>query len=192
MDRNNGVFVGIVSSLKDPEGLGRVRVDIPHLADQQSYFARYVAVGNGKDRGFHVIPEIGDEVLVACELGDPRRLFVIGGLWNKKDTKPADDGKPEDNNHRLFRSRSGNMLRFDDTKGKEKIEIFDKTSELKLEIDISGKKIVITSAEGNVELNAPKGTVKVDAKSVEVTATADMKLQASGTVTIKGSTVNIN
>jgi hypothetical protein len=65
-------------------------------------------------------------VLVACEQGDPRRTIVVGGLWSKTDPPPSDDGKKVDNNWRFFRSRSGHLMKFDDTSGAERIEIVER------------------------------------------------------------------
>jgi hypothetical protein len=43
-----------------------------------------------------------------------------------------------------------------------------------------------------VEIGAPQGTFKVNAQTVDIEASGQMKLQASGTMTVQGSPVNIN
>jgi uncharacterized protein involved in type VI secretion and phage assembly len=188
----NGIIVGVVSDLADPERLGRVRVKFPTLEDQESDWARLATPMAGKERGLFLRPEVGDEVLVGFELGDPRRAYVLGSLWNTPDPPPPDDGKAGDNNWRFLRSRSGHVVKLDDTSGAEKIEITGSDDQRRLVFDIANQKIQITCDTGDIEVSAPAGTVKVDAKTVEVSASADMTLKASGTLTIQGATVNIN
>ena len=38
----------------------------------------------GDGRGTYFLPEVGDEVLVGAEAGDPSHLYVLGALWNGK------------------------------------------------------------------------------------------------------------
>ena len=45
-------------------------------------FARLLSA----DRGMYVLPELGDEVLVAFEQGDIAHPYVVGSLWNGTDT----------------------------------------------------------------------------------------------------------
>ena len=74
----------------------------------------------GKDRGFVLIPEVGDEVLVAFEREDLRFPYVLGALWNGKDKPPFanDDGK---NDKRMLKSRKKHYLLFDDgTQGRRR------------------------------------------------------------------------
>ena len=89
--------------------MGRVRVKYPSLDGKiEGWWARMAAPGAGNDRGQLMMPLVGDEVLVAFEHGDVQRPYVIGSLWNGKDT-PGDlvhtDGSYAPP-HRSSRSRS--------------------------------------------------------------------------------------
>lgn len=190
--RENGILIGTVVDLKDPEKLGRVRARLVQYDDEQSCWARLVSPMAGKERGLFLRPEVGDEVLIAFENGDPRRAYILGALWSKVDTPPPDDGQQEKNNWRFIVSRSGHVLRFDDTQGAEKIEVIDKSGSLKLVIDAAGKKIQITCDTGDIELKAPAGAIKLDAKTIEIKSSAGASIEATGPLKIKGSTVDIN
>jgi uncharacterized protein involved in type VI secretion and phage assembly len=191
-DQVNGIIIGLVSDLNDPQSIGRVRVTFPYLGDQVSDWARLVTPMAGKDRGVFFRPEVDDEVLVAFELGDVRRPYILGGLWSTTDTPPPDDGNATDNNWRFIKSRSGHIVKLDDTQGSEKIEIIGSDGERQIVFDIAGKKIQVTCDSGDVEVSASSGNVKVDATTIEIKASGEMKLEAGGTMTISGSTVNIN
>jgi uncharacterized protein involved in type VI secretion and phage assembly len=191
-NKSNGIVVGIVSDLEDPENLGRVQLTYPHLEDQKSQWARLAVPMAGPDRGTFFRPEVNDEVLVAFEHGDERRPYILGSLWNTEDQPPADDGDARKNNWRFIKSRSGHTIKFDDTQGAETIEIIDKNEKQKIIIDSAGEKIQIICVSGDVEISATSGTVNVEAATVEVKASGSMSLEAGGTMTIKGSTVNIN
>lgn len=177
-----GVVIGIVTNNKDPDKLGRVKVKFPWLADDvESFWARPAYPMNGKERGYWWIPEIEDEVLIAFEHGDPNRPYLLGGLYNGVDKPPKthdvtskfggtgyehgaysnsdrdfnDDGN---NDLRFIRSRSGHMFIFDDKASTEKITLTDKTGERRIEIFTDKKKVVITSAgtDGDIELIAER------------------------------------
>ncbi|MBU3967802.1 MAG: phage tail protein [Euryarchaeota archaeon] len=194
-----GVVAGIVTDNKDPDGLGRIKVIIPRISgEDESNWARVISFMAGKERGAFYLPEVDDEVLLAFEYGDINIPYVIGSLWNGKDKPPItnDDGE---NNIRIIKSRSGHIIRLDDTDGKEKIEIVDKTEKNSIIIDSKENKISIKS-EKDIEISAPNGKVTIDAKDIEakssasakIEASSSMDLKASGTLTVKGATVNIN
>jgi uncharacterized protein involved in type VI secretion and phage assembly len=199
-ERLIGVAIGVVTNNKDPDNLGRVRLKFPWFSeDDESAWARVAAPMAGKDRGCVFFPEVEDEVLVAFEHGDMQRPHVIGALWNGVDTMPAEFANDGKNNLRLIKSRSGHLIKLDDTDGAEKIEIIDKTGKNSIVIDTAANSITITT-DKDLVLQAPQGKLSIDAKEVEIKSSAalkieagaDMDIKASGAMNAKGSTVNIN
>jgi uncharacterized protein involved in type VI secretion and phage assembly len=191
-ERENGIVIGIVQDLDDPEKLGRVRVRLPHLTDELTDWSRQATPMGGKDRGLFFRHEVGDEVLVAFEHGDPRRTVVMGALWSKVDPPPADDGNTTENNWRFFRSRSGHLLKFDDTSGSERIEIVGSGGEHKMVIDVSGKKIEISCSSGDMKISAPAGKLSIDADSIEIKAKSSMTIDGGQSLKASATSVAIN
>lgn len=198
-NRFYGVTIGVVTNNQDPEGLGRVKVRLPWLTDDdESHWARVVAPMAGNDRGLYALPEVDDEVLVAFEHGIVEFPYVLGALWNGKDKPPEsnDDGK---NNRRTIKSRSGHIVRLDDSDGAEKIEIVDKTGKNSITFDASANTITIR-ADQDIAIESSNGNLKLSGKGVEITSQGAVKVEASqamdlkarGRMTIKGATVNIN
>jgi uncharacterized protein involved in type VI secretion and phage assembly len=190
--RENGIVIGTVVDLDDPEKLGRVRVQLPQYDDQTTYWARIVSPMAGKQRGFFFRPEPEDEVLIGFENGDPRRAYVLGSVWSKIDPPPPRDGNEPQNNLRLIVTRANHIVRFDDTAGAEKIEIIAKGGKQKIVVDPVAGKVTIECSSGDVEVSAPTGTFKVAAKTVDIQATAQATFKGTSGVTIEGATVNIN
>ena len=87
-----GVYPALVTDIKDPEGQGRVKVKLPWSPDTggaaYEAWARLATLMGGKGRGSWFIPDPDDEVLIVFEAGDPRRPYVVGGLWNGSDAPP--------------------------------------------------------------------------------------------------------
>ena len=177
-----GVVIGVVEDLNDPEGLGRVQVKIPHLGDEPSNWARLSLPMAGGGRGTFFRPEVGDEVLVACEHGDIRQPYVLGSLWSKTDKPPDGTGAATDNNIRAIVSRSGHHVVLDDTPNSERIEI----------VDHAGKQAVVIDGS-SVTVRADAGKVTITASGdVTVSAGGNLNLSAQGTVVITGAQVKIN
>lgn len=193
-----GVITGIVTNNQDPDELGRVKIKIPRISgEDESNWARVISFMAGKDRGAFFLPEVDDEVLVAFECGNINMPYVIGSLWNGEDVPPETNSDGE-NNIRIIKSRSGHIIKLDDTDGEEKIEIVDKNENNMIIIDTKNEKISIKSNK-DIEISAPNGKIIMDAKDIEITSSASAKieassvdLEASGNTNIKGATVNIN
>jgi uncharacterized protein involved in type VI secretion and phage assembly len=195
-----GVAMAIVTNNKDPDGLARVKVRMPWMADNvESDWARLVTPMSGAQRGIYFLPEVDDEVLVAFEHGNPSTPYVLGGLWNGKD-KPPESNSDGKNDTRTIKSRSGHVIRLVDKSGDERIEIVDKST--KNQIVVSTKDNTITiSADADVTISSAKGKVTLTgAKGVEITSKAGVKVEAGGNLdlkagpqlNVKGTTVNIN
>lgn len=193
-----GVVVGVVTNNQDPDGMGRVKVKFPWLNDQdESHWARICSLMAGKGRGAYFLPEIDDEVLLAFEHGDRRCPYVLGALWNGKDTPPTtnSDGK---NDVRLIQSRSGHVIRLNDADGKETIEIIDKNDN-SITFDAVRNSLTIATKK-DIMLSAPQGTITLDAQTIEIKSSTQATLQAGSTIdvnanatmNIKGAMVNIN
>ena len=168
-----GVAPATVSDLQDPDGQGRVKVKLPWTPDGgsgQGYemWARIATLFAGKNRGSWFIPDVGDEVLVAFEHGDPRRPYVLGGLWNGKDSPP--ESMASGNPKKVIRSRNGVKITLDDTDGKET---------LLLETP-GGQKLTMQDGPGSVTIEDSNGnSMKLEAAGVTITATAKVTVKAS-------------
>lgn len=191
---SNGIVIGVVSSLDDDASLGRIRVRYPHLGNVESDWARLSAPMAGAQRGAFFRPEVGDEVLVAFEHGDPRRPYILGSLWSQTDQPPPDDGDKTSNNWRFIRSRSGHIILLDDTPGKEKIELIDKDGKRRIIIDSASSpaKITVIAEIGDIDLKAPQGKISIEAQEINVKASTSLNLEGSTSANLKGKTVNIN
>ena len=195
--RAKGVAVALVTQNKDGEGLCRVKVRYPwHDKPQTSYWARLAVPMAGKDRGTVLIPEIGDEVLVAFERGDLRFPYVLGGLWNGNDNPPLAnvDGK---NDKRIIMSRKKHYLLFDDGKqgvvelAHENGSVVRFTDDEIVLKDNQGNQLKITKKTGAMTLQA-NGQLNIRATAITIEATGSLDLKASATLTLLGALVNIN
>jgi phage baseplate assembly protein gpV len=116
-----GVCCGIVTNNNDPQTKGQVRVALPSLSpDYETDWAPVIQFGAGKLSGAMFLPEVGDQVLVGFEFGDPRRPYVLGGIVTSASTYSlgADAIKVEGETGtvalRGFVSSAGNRLVFAD------------------------------------------------------------------------------
>lgn len=160
MNKINGVVVGIVKNLDDPQKLGRIEVYFPWLSDNnKSHWARVATLMAGSERGSWFMPEKEDEVLVAFEQDDTRFPYIIGFLWNGQDKPPNQDITPE---VRRLRTVSGHILEFDDRLGQEMIRI--KTP--------AGSEITIQDTPPGITISTQTGTLTINCLQANITANA--------------------
>lgn len=180
-----GVVPATVSDIQDPDGQGRVKVKLdwsPDGGGGQGYeaWARIATLFAGKDRGSWFIPDAGDEVLVAFEHGDPRRPYVLGGLWNGKDQPPQ--SMSGGNALKVICSRNGVKVTLDDSDGRET---------LKLETP-GGQTLTMKDGPGSVTIEDSNGnSVKLESAGITVTASAKVTVNA-GQVAVSAGMVQVD
>jgi Rhs element Vgr protein len=208
----NGLQVGIVTALEnDPEGEDRIKVRLPLVSTSaEGVWARLATLDAGDGRGTYFRPEIDDEVVVGFRDSDPRFPMVLGQCHSS--AKPAPETAKDDNNLKGYVSRSKLKLTFDDDK---KVVVLETPEGNKLALSEDGKKVSledqngssITLDDGGITLKSAKditlkasGDLKVEGTNVEFKAQSNFKaegqsgadLKSSGTLTVKGSLVQIN
>ena len=200
----NGVVVGQVTNLNDPDDLGRVKVKFPWLGSNpeiESWWVRIATPMAGSSRGFMYLPEINDEVLVAFEHGDVHHPYIIGALWSSTDKPPKKNSEATAGgkvNQRVLKTRSGHLIILDDKQGEEQISITSKSGHTVILNDKSGSesitvkdktgnnKMVIDSTKNSMTINV-NGDFSVDAKGkVTIKSMQDMSMESTTNLTAKG------
>jgi len=192
---NQSLMIALVTDTNDPDHLGRIQITLPALPDGPTLWARVVLPLAGSDRGLCLLPEIGDEVLVAFSQAELSSAYVLGGLWGKQ--KPPPEGLGGDQNDlKIFRTRSGHTLTFDDRQDKEQIVLTDKndnslviaTAEDSVTITAKSKLEILT--DGDLKLSG--NTITLQAGTMELKADSSLTLDGGGKADLKAGTVNIN
>ena len=113
--------VATVSDNNDPKGQGRVKVQF-YWQKPLSLSTNWLRVQTpdagssdkvSSNRGWVTIPEVGDQVMVGFEHGDPHRPFVMGSLFHGK----SGIGGGVDNKNKSFSTKQGNYFRLNGSNG---------------------------------------------------------------------------
>ena len=177
----------IVVDNADPKKQGRIRVQMlwQQTKNLRTQWIRVMTPDAGsssevsKNRGMVFIPEVGDQVMLGFRYNDPNRPFVIGSIFNG--TTGA--GGKEKNNIKSLSSKSGNIIKLDDSKGS--VYISDKgTSNIKFD----GAGNATTNANVNHNINAGnKHSIKVGATKEQPPQTT-LAMNADGSIVLDGKT----
>jgi Rhs element Vgr protein len=209
----HGLQVGVVTELADDPGREhRVRVKVPLAGmDEKGVWARVATIDAGSKRGTFFRPEKDDEVVLGFFHADPGQPVILGMLHSSKNAPPIE--ATTDNDVKVYVSRSGIKLEFDD---KKKAVTLATPGGQSLVLDDDAGSVVLKDKNGNtvtlnadgIKLASSKKAVKVEAKTdfkakgknVEFDAQTGFKAKSqaqaevstSGKLTLKGSIVMIN
>ncbi|RKN35801.1 VgrG-related protein [Streptomyces hoynatensis] len=199
-----GLVSAVVTDTKDPEGLGRVKVEFPWLADDYaSAWARTAQAGGTSGGEVLFLPEVGEEVLVGFELGHLNRPYVLGGLFNGHDRPEqgpqgaaAVDATSGEVTKLALDSREGNRLELlDFPNGPQGVRLLTGDGKLTLALDRTETVIVVDSegqvrieaaeqisvtAGNGISVDAGRGGLELTGETVEVTARSGIRVNAGG------------
>ncbi|MET9274196.1 phage baseplate assembly protein V [Kribbella sp. NPDC003557] len=208
-DRVPGVVCGIVSNNLDPLGKSRVKVILPWLSpDYESGWAVVAQPAAGEHSGVVLLPEVGDEVLVAFEFGDLQRPYVLGGVVNNRSTYSL--GAPPvvaRGNNASVRWRglvtpSGSRLAFhDDVPAPGRVEqaeimLGSADENLTLRIDQVAGAIALRCLPGQATRPGEKGRIVIECGpggAIDVVAGAGgaVTIDGGGELTLKAQQLNL-
>lgn len=167
---------------EDPDKGWRVKVDVPGLADPPlALWARLALPSAGKERGWYLRPEVGDQVVVGCLGDDPRQPVVLGSLHTSKHPPPKDVSDDTSKNALSgFVTRSGLSLVLDDDKKRLLIKT---PAGHQVLLDDDAKAMTLKDSHGN--------ELTLDQDGVRIKSVKDLAFEASGNVTIQGSKIDL-
>ncbi len=167
---------GVVVDNADPEGQGRVCVQFEwQQGKARTNWLRVQTPDAGSsdkvstNRGFVVIPEIGDQVMVGYEHGNPSRPFVMGSLFHGK----SGGGGGSGNNIKSLSSKSGHSVELNDGGG---ITIKDR----------SGGNLIVVDGENTITITSSKTITLSNGKSSIVLEEENIVMDAAK-IAITGS-----
>ncbi|WP_136667928.1 type VI secretion system Vgr family protein [Flavobacterium sp. H122] len=146
----------IVTDNNDPSGMGRVRVKF--FWGYESDWTRLVTPHAGSGKGFYFIPEIGEEVFVSFEGGNPEKPFIIGTQYNGQEISGYNTSG---NDQKVIHTRSGTKMIFNDAQGSIFIE------------DPSGNTWLM-DGQGNINVNAPNDMNITVGKNLNINVGSNM------------------
>ena len=137
--------------------------------------------------------------------GDVQYAVVLGALYNGVD-KPPYANEDGDNNLRVFQSRSGHRLTFDDTDGEERVELILHNEEIRIIWDsanrtvgvYSGRDIIIETEETfslkctDFILEASENIDIQSGVSTNLTSGVETAVDGGGEMTLQASMLTIN
>jgi uncharacterized protein involved in type VI secretion and phage assembly len=181
-----GVYPALVADIRDPDGQGRVKVTLPWAPDatgsRYEAWARLATLMGGNNRGSWFVPDVDDEVLVAFEGGDPRRPYVVGGLWNGRDAPPASMDGAGNNNRKVLRSRNGVKVTLDDSDGQERF----------IAETPGGQSVTLKDGPGAIDIVDSNGnSVKLGTSGITLNAAVKVTVTASF-LEVSASMVTVN
>lgn len=165
-----GLVPARVTANYDPHNEGRLQVHFYWQEQNATTWVRLITGHAGADRGHLLVPEIGDEVAVQFEEGDPERPYVLGSVWNGMQQPPSEgfwqggtnNCEFEGNNIKRLVTKSGIRITLVDTPGQETIALATPRSNrivMTEKANETGRPAIAAHTEGDIIVSAPGGRI---------------------------------
>jgi phage protein D/phage baseplate assembly protein gpV len=186
-----GAAAAVVTDNNDPENMGRVKLKFPWYDDTvESWWARVAMPGAGPDRGFFMLPEVNDEVLVVFEHGDMNRPYVLGGLYSSTNAPPLTSSQAVAGGkvvNRMFKTTDGHVMTFSEKSDTNMIEIKDNQSNVTVKMD-AGAKSMTTKSQGTYVVESQQAiTIKSAGATVTIEASGGITIKSNGNISVESS-----
>lgn len=183
-------YIGTVEDVKDPLGLGRIRVRVSEIhgessSPQWAWPTNGVMAGSG--RGFFFVPRVGDLVRVEFHQGNPARPIWTSGNWtNGAGVAPlpaefAGQGN-QDPLRQGFATERWVQVMDDSTPGEMKMIDRDTGAEIRMKddgaiemVDADGATLILNPTGDKIEFDDTGGTLTMDRTKIEAITAAGVK-----------------
>jgi len=141
-------------------------------------------------KGEASIPDVGDLVMVQFLNGDVNAPVIVGSLYNDEDRPPANASgqkivhMPLDGSGVVLKVDTEESTSIELTLGNAlKLTLVDDDPVVSIDID-GGKATLSIARDGGLSISS--------GNAVEIKGSADITIEASGNLNLKGATVNLN
>lgn len=150
----------VVTQIDDPDGLGRVRVELPSYEGVVTGWLNVVSLGAGSGKGLMIQPDVNDDVLVLLALEDPARSVVVGGLYAARGTPDTGIEAGAVKRYTLL-TPGGQRVRLDDAGQVIRLENSDGSF-----VELSPEKVSVHAAR-DLEIEAPGKAIVIRGNTID-------------------------
>ena len=193
--RIDSLLVGIVTNNNDPDELGRVKVKLPALSNEESFWVPVAVPSAGNERGLSMLPVPDEQVIVGFENGDPSYPYVLGSIFNGRD-KPGDELAVKDgsfalkSDHKaLVAAKEDITLRSDG--GKWVIQINGGDVQETVKAGQGGQGAYTGQFDGQWSLKATQ-SIQLESNMQVTIKAPQIQIQAQGPLQLQGNPVQID